>query len=119
MHELIIHSIEEGKDAKDDNDKTNLLKKDIIAIFPNIKTVHINAYSFSLIGFLSVLQASEWQKVNIRGEWLSELMKTSKAEIIIKQYESKNYKIIHREPTCIKDATTNKIFQNYSEIVIV
>merc|ERR1712228_894972 len=52
MRKLIIHSIQKG-----DNEKTNLLKNDICAIFPNVKTVHIDAAnrSFSLIGFLSVL----------------------------------------------------------------
>merc|ERR1712228_1016409 len=99
MRRLIIHSIEEGKDVKADNDKTNLLKEDIYDIFPNIKTVHVNAhyYSFSLVGFLSVLQASEWQKVTIEGKWISKLWKASKRASIEKQYESNGFQIMKKK----------------------
>merc|ERR1712228_856694 len=96
MRKLIIHSIEEGKKFfRADNDKTNLLKNDICAIFPNIKTVYIAAgfYSFSLIGFLSVLQASEWQNVTIRGWWMSKLWQSSKRALIDKEYQSNDYQI--------------------------
>merc|ERR1712228_161273 len=98
MYKLIIHSIEEGEDIKADNNKTNLLKDDICAIFTNIKTVHIDAgsgysqFSFSLIGFLSVLQASEWEKVTIEGKWISKLWKAFGTSIQQK-YNSANYSI--------------------------
>merc|ERR1712228_247340 len=109
MYKLIVHSIEENNELKDDSDKTNLIRPIFAAIFKKIQTMHIDASSFSfssashlgmtlcnsfsLIGFLSVLQASEWQKVTIRGEWISKLWQSSKRAFIEKRYKSSNYKI--------------------------
>merc|ERR1712228_305280 len=90
MYKLIMHSIEKEIKLRDDLDKTNLVRCDLATIFDKAKTVHIDAdrYSFSLIGFLSVLQASKWEKVTIEGKWISDLW-----ESIRKQYEQQNYRI--------------------------
>merc|ERR1712228_1046894 len=105
MCKLIMHSLV-GRDDnkyKNDNDKTNLVRSELAAIFPKAKAVHIDAgsgtsqFSFSLIGFLSVLQISEWQKITIKGTWLSDLWKSPKRAFIEKEYESKNYKILFDE----------------------
>merc|ERR1712228_122903 len=98
MYKLIMHSIEGGKELKDDTDKTNLIRNEIAAIFQKAKTVHIIAgyYSFSLIGFLSVLQTSKWQKVTIKGKWTSDLWKAS-AKNIAKQYDLCDYNVSPNE----------------------
>merc|ERR1712228_858688 len=94
-----MHSIERGNKLKDEKDKTNLVRCELAHIFQKAKTVHIDAgsddcqYSFSLIGFLSVLQASEWQNVTIKGKWISDLWKSSKRASIEKEYQSKNYQM--------------------------
>merc|ERR1712228_537544 len=98
------HSIERDNHLKDDSDKTNLILPVFATIFKKIKTVHIDAwgYAFSLIGFLSVLQVSEWQKVTVKGceeKWTFNLWESSKRASIKKEYESKNYKIIEQEPS--------------------
>merc|ERR1712228_686642 len=99
MYKLIMHSIEEHDELKDDTDETNLVRCEFATIFQKAKTVLIDAgsgddqYSFSLIGFLSVLQASQWQNVTIKGKWISDLWKSSKRASIEKEYQSKNYQM--------------------------
>merc|ERR1712228_1132390 len=67
-----------------DDDKTNLIRQVLADVFRDSKTVHIDgessSYSFSLIGFLSVLQTSKWQKVTISGEWISDLWQLPKCK---------------------------------------
>ena len=95
MYKLLMHSIEKGDEFKDDSDETNLIRPACATIFKKTKTLYIVAsfYSFSLIGFLSVLQLSEWQKVTIAAYWASKLWGSSKRVAIEKEYQSKNYKI--------------------------
>merc|ERR1712228_299562 len=84
MYDLIAHSIEEDNELEDDDDKTNLIRQVLADVFRDSKTVHIDgessSYSFSLIGFLSVLQTSQWQKVTISGEWISDLWQSPKCK---------------------------------------
>merc|ERR1712228_462240 len=98
MYKLIMHSIERNNNLKDDSDKTNLIRPVLAEIFSNVKTIHIEAlsHSFSLVGFLSVLQESEWKQVTITSfsyGWISKLWQSSKRESIEKEYQSTNYKI--------------------------
>merc|ERR1712228_871055 len=99
MYKLITHSIEQGEELKDDSDKTNLIQSVFAAIFKKAETVYIDATlcSFSLIGFLCVLQESEWQKVIIKAGWISDLWQSSKRACIEQKYSSKMYKISHVE----------------------
>lgn len=97
LSDLFIHSYEYNKDVylREDNDKANLLQPGLAKIFPNVIKVVINAWgaSFSLIGFLNVLKISNWQTIKIQGDWIHKLAESSKWPLIVKQYESSNYKI--------------------------
>lgn len=92
-----IHSYEYDKDVylRGDTDKTNLLRPELAKIFPNVIKVHIDASycSFSLIAFLSILKISNWQRIEIYANWVPKLEKSSKWPLIVKQYESNNYKM--------------------------
>lgn len=96
---LLMHSYEYDKDVylRKDTDKTNIIRPVLSKIFRNAVKVQINASncSFSLIGFLDVLKTSNWQRVEIGGEWVEELAQSFiwEWERIKKQYESNNYKI--------------------------
>merc|ERR1712228_245050 len=108
MYKLIVHSIKEGEEVKSGEDKTNLLLSELPKIFSNIKSVHIaaNNFSFSLIGFLSVLTSSEfrWQTVTIRGKWICDLLESPKASTIEKQFNLNNYNIVRLDDDERNDA---------------
>ena len=110
MYKLIMHSIEKENKVKDDSDGTNLIRDELATIFQKAKTVHIDAgsacdqCSFSLIGFLSVLQTSKWKKVTIKGKWISDLWKSSKRVSIEKQFGQKNYRTAYDQHCLIIDS---------------
>merc|ERR1712228_62663 len=100
MYNLIVHSLEEGAESKDENDTVNLLLPELGKIFQNVKSVHIDAgwgddqFPFSLFAFLRLVQATKWQQVTIKAtganNWISVLWKASKS-FIEKQYNANNY----------------------------
>ena len=93
MRQLIVHSLEENTQPKEENDKTNLLRGDIAKLFPNVKTVHIWAagYSFSLSGLMRLIQQAPWNHISVKDyqgdsrPWLLKAWKLNK-EAIEKEY---------------------------------
>ena len=83
MRQLIFHSLQEYKQPKDKNDKTNLLRADIAKLFPNVNTVHISAIlcSFSLFGLMRVIHETQWKQIIVKGSWLLESWESNKQAI--------------------------------------
>ena len=105
MAKFIVHSLKTRKQKiEDENRKVNLLQPGISQIFPNVKTVHINAgfglyqYQFSLLAFLKLIQMTKWQQVIIKAEgsvikdWIFYLW-ASEGQSIRNKYDSAGYDI--------------------------
>ncbi len=112
MVNLIMNEIEKGEKVRNSTDNKNLIKKQIFDVFKNIKKMVIistsrwllkrwlSSFSFSLSGFLGIIEKTSLEKVIVKAvvrtwkndSWLSLLWKSSSSEIE-KQYEQKNYNI--------------------------
>merc|ERR1712130_994020 len=105
MYKLIVHSLEKGKQPKNDNDEINLLRPEIAKLFPNVKNVNIDAgtkdkqYPFSLIALLGLIQMTNWHQLTITAtgekkknikDWIS-VFWISNRSMIEKEYKAAGY----------------------------
>ena len=84
------------KDIKVKDKQQNLIKKDTFKIFKNVDYLHIRCveYSFCLLSFLSVIDGTKINKVDIYGKkWLPSIVSSSSFESICTQYDKANFKI--------------------------
>ena len=99
-------------------------KKNLLFLKPNsyiyslylfILCLKLYQFSFSLIGFLSVLKKSEWQKVTIEGKWISELWESSERAFIEKQYELNGFQIMKLENKVVNACINGRTRSNALE----
>merc|ERR1712228_38342 len=117
MYNLIVHSLEKVAKPKDENDCVNILQPELPKIFPNVKTVHIDAgyydykFPFSLIAFLRLIKSTKWQHVIIKAKgynnWISELWKASESSIK-NEYYAASYNIEYVEKGKVSELIIDK-----------
>ena len=74
----------------------NLLKRDALKVFNNVNNLEIwcHLYSFCLSSFLSVIDGTKVNKVDIIGNnWLPSIASSSSFNFICTQYEKANFKL--------------------------
>eukprot|EP01084_Bolivina_argentea_P038061 70380_1 len=93
---LIMHNIEAGYDQKGEFEQTNLFRKQLFDIFPNLQTVVLQTscgpyefYSFSLFGLLKLIHSTQFKQIIIKARytenWITSLWSSS-ASIIQEKY---------------------------------
>ena len=97
-----------GEERKrDDDDKNNLVRLELLSLFPNCKTLSIqsarsdgsDSFSFSLMAFLNVISQSSLNQIIIKSyenrhgyNWIKNLW-NSDEQILKKEYAARNYEI--------------------------
>ncbi len=99
--DLIMHPIQKGKNKRESNDFSNLLRLETFSIFPNVNTLIINdidgEYSLSMISLLSLIEFGSLDKVIVKThpnytEWINSLW-ISDSKRLKKEYSLKQYNI--------------------------
>ena len=74
----------------------NLFNKDLLKVFTNVNYLYIECweYSFCLSSFLSLIDGTKVNKVDIYGsEWLPSIASSSSFDFICTQYQKANFKL--------------------------
>ena len=108
MGDLIVYGLEICDEAKEDDDKTNLLREETMMVFANVKSVVIQTtelegdyqFALSLLSLLCLIKRTLWQQVIVKAvtppnkdnNWISSVW-SSTSTAIKQQYQSKHYNI--------------------------
>ena len=74
----------------------NLIKKQVLKVFGNVTSLYIQSYSysFSLLAFLSIIDGTNINKVEIYGkEWLPSIASSSSFSDICTEYQKLGFKV--------------------------
>ena len=91
---LLFNKIIKNKEVEDK--QQNLIKKGVLKVFKNVTDLFIYCpgYSFCLLSFLSVIDGTEINKVEIEGyEWIRSIASSSSFDSICTQYQKANFEI--------------------------
>merc|ERR1712228_360626 len=110
INDLLFYSLD-GRDhnkeiKRNDDDQTNLIRLELLSLFPNIKTLIIQStsstglfsFSFSLMALLNVISQCNVNQIIIKSveydgyNWIKNLWKSDE-QILKKEYAAKGYEI--------------------------
>ena len=77
----------------------NLIKKQVLKVFGNVTSLYIecHCYSFSLLAFLSIIDGTNINKVEILGsEWLPSIASSSSFSDICTEYQKLGFKVEYK-----------------------
>ena len=91
---LVFSKLVKNKEVKEKDQ--NLLNKEVLKVFAHVNYLYISCwkYSFCLLSFLSVIDGTKVNKVDIDGiYWLPIIACSSSFDFICSQYQKANYKL--------------------------
>eukprot|EP01083_Nonionella_stella_P101748 288722_1 len=110
--DLIMYPLEQGEEARDDDDKTNLLREETVEVFKSTKKVFImstewdgeSQYPLSPSGLLCLVKQTSWEQITVKAvkrrwnkdSWISLLWRNKESELK-KQWQQENYNIQYKQ----------------------
>merc|ERR1712129_111312 len=96
--DVLMHQIEKNEEVRQDDDFSNLFRKELVSLYPSANCLIIDTYqrgSLSMIALLQLIAKSNLKKVVIKnGKWIEKLWQKEKATLT-NQYNKNSFDILY------------------------